>query len=58
MAYTLTCADTGAACPGSFTTEGKDELVEHVVLHAQRSHPDLAGSPELGSMVQTLIKQV
>jgi predicted small metal-binding protein len=58
MAYSLTCADTGADCPGSFTTEGKDELVEHVVLHATHSHPDLAGNPELGSMVQGLIKAI
>lgn len=58
MAYSLTCAATGADCPGSFTTAGKDELVEHVMLHAERSHPELAGNPELGSMVQTLIKTV
>jgi len=58
MAVSLTCADTGADCPGSFTTQGKDELVEHVMLHARTAHPDLAGNPELGSMVQTLIKQV
>lgn len=58
MAYSLTCADTGASCPGNFTTESKDELVEHVMLHADRAHPELAGNPELGAMVQTLIKQV
>lgn len=58
MAYSLTCADTGAACPGSFTTPSKDELVEHVVLHAQRAHPDLASNPDLSSMVQALITRV
>jgi len=58
MAYSLACADTGADCPGSFTTEGKEELVEHVQLHAQRAHPELADNPELGSMVQGLIKTV
>jgi len=58
MAYSLACADTGADCPGKFITEGKDELVEHVMLHAERAHPDLAGNPDLGAMVQTLIKQV
>jgi len=58
MAYQLTCADTGAACPGSFTTENKEELVEHVMLHAERAHPELAGNPDMGAMVQTLIKTV
>jgi len=58
MAYQLTCADTGASCPGSFTTENKDELVEHVMLHAERAHPELAGNPDMAAMVQTLIKTV
>ena len=58
MAYSLTCADTGASCPGAFTTEGKDELVEHVMLHAQHAHPELVGNPDAGAMIQTLIKAV
>jgi predicted small metal-binding protein len=43
-AYTVSCRDTGADCPGSFTTESKDELVEHVQLHARKAHgkPDLS----------------
>jgi predicted small metal-binding protein len=58
MAYSLTCADTGIDCPGQFTTHGKDELVEHVMLHAERVHAELLANPDLGPMVQTLIKQV
>lgn len=58
MAYSLACADTGADCPGAFTTESKDELMDHVQMHAQRAHPELASNPDLGAMVQTLIKQV
>ena len=57
MTYSLTCADTGANCPGSFTTENQDELMEHVMLHAQRAHPELVGNEQLGAMVKTLIKQ-
>jgi predicted small metal-binding protein len=43
-AYTVSCRDTGADCPGSFTTESKDELIEHVQLHATKAHgePDLS----------------
>jgi predicted small metal-binding protein len=58
MAYSLACADTGADCPGAFTTESKEELMDHVQMHAQRVHPELASNPDLGAMVQTLIKQV
>jgi predicted small metal-binding protein len=42
-AYTVSCRDTGADCPGSFTTESKDELVEHVQFHARKAH----GNPDL-----------
>jgi predicted small metal-binding protein len=56
MASSFACADTGADCPGAFTTESKDELLQHVQMHAQTAHPDLAGNPDLGALVQSLIK--
>ena len=56
MAHSFACADTGADCPGSFTTESKDELLAHLQMHTQRVHPDLANNPELGSVVDSLIK--
>ena len=34
MAYSIRCADAGVDCPGSFTTETKEELLKHVELHA------------------------
>ncbi len=58
MAYSLTCADTGASCAGSFTTDSKDELMAHVQLHAEQAHPELAGNPEMGAAVAALVKQV
>jgi predicted small metal-binding protein len=52
-AYTLSCRDTGVDCPGSFTTESKEELIEHIQLHAREAHdkPDLAAED-----VEELIK--
>lgn len=41
MAYSLRCADTGADCPGQFTTESEDELMQHVQMHAAAAHPDM-----------------
>ncbi len=41
MAYSIVCADAGTDCPGSFTTETKEELLKHVELHAQEAHPGL-----------------
>jgi predicted small metal-binding protein len=58
MAYSFACADTGADCPGAFATEGKDELMAHVQMHAQTAHPELAGNPDLASVVGGLVKQI
>jgi predicted small metal-binding protein len=56
MAYKLTCADTGAKCPFTVTTEGREELVEHVKIHARMSHPEMPPPPP--EVVETLIKTV
>jgi predicted small metal-binding protein len=56
MAYQLTCADTGAKCPFSVTTESRDELIEHVKIHARVAHADMA--PPSPEVVQKLIKNV
>jgi predicted small metal-binding protein len=58
MAYSFACADMGADCPGSFTTETKDELLAHTQLHVQQAHPDLGDKPELAGAVAGLIKTV
>ena len=49
MAYSIRCADAGTDCPGSFTTETKEELE----LHASEAHPDLDLQPE---QVEALVK--
>ncbi len=53
MAYSLTCADTGAACPGHFVTESKDELMQHAAIHLDAAHPGLELPAE---QVDALIK--
>jgi predicted small metal-binding protein len=53
MAYSIRCADAGVDCPGSFTTETKDELMKHVELHASEAHPDLELEP---SQIEALVK--
>lgn len=53
MAYSVTCADTGADCPGQFTTSTKDELLDHLKVHVDASHPGLELQPE---QVEALIK--
>lgn len=55
MAYRVTCADTGADCPGDFVTLTKEELIKHVEMHVQLTHPDLELTDEL---VEELVKAV
>jgi predicted small metal-binding protein len=58
MAYQFACASLGAPCPGSFTTENKDELFEHVALHTKAAHPDLAGNPDMAGALEGAIVTV
>jgi predicted small metal-binding protein len=58
MAYKLACADTGAKCPFVVITEKKEELVQHVGVHAQFSHPEMAKTPPPPGMIEQLIKVV
>ena len=45
MPYSISCADTGVDCPGSFTTETKEELVKHMELHTKEAHPEVDLQP-------------
>ena len=54
--YSLACADSGAACPASFTTETEDELMQHVGMHAKMSHPDMTMDDAAMAQVKGLIK--
>jgi predicted small metal-binding protein len=56
MAYSLRCADTGANCPGTFTTETEAELMDHVKLHAAQAHPDLELTPDTVEQIKSLVR--
>lgn len=58
MAYSIRCADSGADCPGAFTTDSEDELMKHVQMHAAEAHPEMQMTPEMAEQVKALVKQV
>jgi hypothetical protein len=58
MAYRVSCVDAGSECPGSFTTETEDELMDIVRLHQTIAHPDINQSAETDAYVKTLVKVV
>ena len=59
MAKSLKCADLGMAdCPGSFTVETEEELMQHVQMHASVAHPDLEITPETSEQMKAVVKTV
>jgi predicted small metal-binding protein len=58
MAFKLVCAETGAKCPFEVVTDTKDELIQHVGIHARMAHPEMASNPPSPEMVNALIHEV
>lgn len=45
MAYKLVCAETGAKCAFEVVSETREELMEHVKIHARMAHPEMKTPP-------------
>ena len=58
MAYKLSCAETGAKCAFEVQCESKEELMQHVGIHAQMAHPEMAANPPSPEMIEKLIHTV
>jgi len=58
MAYKLVCAETGAKCPFEVVSATKDELMQHVQIHAKMAHPEMAKNPPSPEMIDKLVHQV
>ncbi len=55
MPFSIRCADSGADCPGIFTTETEAELLDHVKVHAAAAHPELEMTAETRELIRGLI---
>jgi predicted small metal-binding protein len=58
MALKLVCAETGAKCPFEVVAPTKEELMEHVAVHAKMAHPEMAANPPSPEMIEKLVHQV
>jgi predicted small metal-binding protein len=58
MAYKLVCAESGAKCPFEVVADSREELMEHVKVHARMAHPEMAATPPSPQMVDKMIHQV
>jgi predicted small metal-binding protein len=48
----------GVDCPGSFTTEARDELMEHAMIHMKSAHSDIELNDEAIAEVEGIVKVV
>jgi predicted small metal-binding protein len=58
MAFKLVCADSGAKCPFEVVSTTREELMQHVAIHAQMAHPEMAKTPPSPQMVEKMIHEV
>ena len=58
MAYKMVCAETGAKCPFEVVSSTRDELMQHVAIHAKMAHPEMASKPPSPEMVEKLIHEI
>jgi predicted small metal-binding protein len=56
MAFKLVCAETGAKF--EVVSETREELMEHVTIHARMAHPEMAANPPSPQMIEKLIHQL
>ena len=54
--FSLACADSGAVCPASFTTESEGELMQHVEVQAKMAYPDMMMDDAVVAQVKGLSK--
>ena len=57
MAYKLVCAETGTTCPFEVIATTRDELLEHVKVHAKMAHPEMTAPPD-SQTISKFIHQV
>jgi predicted small metal-binding protein len=55
MAFKLVCAETGAKCPFEVVAATRDELMQHMAIHAKMAHPEMAAKPPSSEMMEKLI---
>ena len=58
MPYKLVCAETGATCAFEVVAATRDELMEHVLIHARMAHPEMAKNPPKPETIEKLIHTV
>lgn len=58
MAYKLVCAETGAKCAFEVVAATRDELMEHVKVHARMAHPEMASNPPNPEAIEKLMHTV
>ena len=58
MPFKLVCAETGAKCPFEVVAATREELLQHVAIHARMAHPEMAAKPPSPEMLEKFIHLV
>lgn len=45
MAFKLVCAESGAKCRFEVIADTREELMQHVAIHAKMAHPEMTAPP-------------
>ncbi len=45
MAFKMVCAESGAKCPFEVVADTREELMQHVAIHAKMAHPGMTPPP-------------
>ncbi len=56
MAFKMACAETGAKCPFVVITDTREELMQHVAIHAKMAHPEMKTPPSPEAMEKLIHK--
>lgn len=51
------CAETVATCPLQVVAATREELMQHVGIHAKMAHPEMAANPPSPELMENLIHQ-
>ena len=58
MALKLACVETGMKCSFEAVAATKEELMQHVGVHVNMAHPEMAKDPPPPEMIARLIREV
>ncbi len=58
MAFQVKCADSGAKCDFEVKADTREEIMDHIQVHAKHAHPEMLKNPPPREAIEKLIRKV